>query len=117
MSWSPQVLKLYSVDEGYKEKIVKLFYLTYSIFILVAGLFCIFLNDIIKITMPSKFWEIHAATLILSIGVVGMFLHQMAALGLSFEKKSKIIAKGWVITTCLNVVLNFIFIPNDNITK
>ena len=111
MSWSPQVLKLYSVDEGYKEKIVKLFYLTYSIFILVAGLFCIFLNDIIKITMPSKFWEIHAATLILSIGVVGMFLHQMAALGLSFEKKSKIIAKGWVITTCLNVVLNFIFIP------
>jgi O-antigen/teichoic acid export membrane protein len=111
MSWAPQVLKLYSVDADYKEKIVKLFYLTFSIFIFVAGVFCIFLNEIIKIAMPSTFWEIHVASMILSIGVVGLFLHQMAALGLSLEKKSKIIARGWIITTCLNVLLNVIFIP------
>ena len=111
MAWTPYVMRLYGEDPRYKEKIVNAFNIALLLIVLASTAICFFAKEIITFALPEDYWSSSNTAIILALSVIGLFSHQFTALGISFEKKTRLIALGWVATTAINIPINFIAIP------
>ncbi len=111
LTWAPYVFKLFAEDVKYKITISETFNLFFCLIYLVSILVSIYAKNLLQILTPSSYWEAGASTSILTIVALISFTHQYFALGISLEKQTKYISKGWTLTLFLNIILNFILIP------
>lgn len=111
MAWAPIVFKLFGEDSEYRLKIVRIFDVLFFCFTVTGAFICMFSHELLCLLTPPAYWEAANPAVMLTMSVVFAMTQQVTALGISFEKKSRLISFGWGGIAILNVALNMIFIP------
>lgn len=111
MSWAPYALRLFQEDPQYKEKIVRIFNAAFAAMALFTLFIVIFAKEVVGIAMPSDYAPAALSASILAMGIIALFTQQMSALGISLEKRTGLISKGWIAALLVNIILNIIAIP------
>jgi len=112
-AWSPQVMKMYFSARKIFHQFVPRFFIYYLIFFfLLAALITIFGPEILKVLTTPKFYS--AATVIgpLSLAMVFAATNQVTSLGINLARQTKYFAFYTGLAALLNIILNFLLIPN-----
>ena len=81
-------------------------------FLLVGCLFaCLFSKPIIAYFLNPSFLATHTLIPILCLAIVFQMIHRLYGQVIKFHKKTKIFTIGAIGSSCLNILLNLIFIP------
>lgn len=110
-AWSPLSIKIYQEDENYREIYSKLLSIwMYFLTIIGIGL-GLFAQELLIVTTPQEYWPAATVIAILAIGMVMLGTTQITVIGISLEKKTHLLSYATWITAGVNVLLNYLLIP------
>jgi len=112
-AWSPVAIKIRTEDPlGYRQTYANVLVLLLYVMLLVGGGLALFSGELIYLIMPDDYADSAFPLVILSFGVIIQAVQQVAAIGISIEKKTALFARLAWFTAVINFLLNFAFIPN-----
>jgi O-antigen/teichoic acid export membrane protein len=111
-AWSPMAIKLMNEEkETYKIEFIKFFNIFSWVLVLAGVTLCLFAKEFYVYTSPEEYWEAADATVWVVFGLVISGTTQLTAIGVSISKKTTILSKIAWITAIINLILNYILIP------
>jgi len=111
-AWSPVAIKIRTDDPaGYRQTYANVLLLLLFVMVVVGGGIALFSGELMYLIMPDSYTESAMPLTILSFGVVVQAIQQIAAIGISIEKKTSVFARLAWFTAVINLILNFILIP------
>ncbi len=110
-AWSPHAYKLYQDNPDYKKIFATVLDQWFYILIIVGSMLSLFSIDILRLLTPETYWGAANALGIVVMGIVVYGTTQITMVGMSLEKKTRLIAIGSWIVTLLNISLNLLLIP------
>lgn len=111
MAWSPFAIRLYADDPDYRQTYGKILSSWLFALALIGGGITLFSSEILHLLTPAEYWGAADFVGLLMVGAVFAGTTQITALGISLEKKTKLIFHASWMAASLNVILNFLLIP------
>ena len=110
-AWSPMAIKLAADDSNYRATYSRVLSTWFFLLTLLGGALALFSAEVVRLVTPSDYWAAAPALAILAAGVVLSGTTQITVVGISLERKTKLIARASWITAALNFALNLALIP------
>jgi O-antigen/teichoic acid export membrane protein len=111
-AWSPVAIKIRTDHpENYRTIYAEVLLLLFFVMLVVGGGLCLFSGELIFLLMPKEYAASALPLTILCFGIVLQSTQQVTAIGISLEKKTFLFARLAWATAFINLVLNWLFIP------
>jgi O-antigen/teichoic acid export membrane protein len=110
-AWSPYAIKLMREDKSYRYVYSRIFSLWFFILAILGLIVTLFSQELLIMLTPEDYWPAADVLVVVVLGMVLFGTTQITALGISIEKKTKLLSHGAWITAIVNFVLNLLFIP------
>ena len=110
-AWIPTAMRMANENPDYRRIIAMVFSGWFFAIALMALGIALFAEEILMLLTPQSYWPAAPA---LAVGAAGLALlgtTQVTMLGISFEKRTNLIATGAWLTAAVNVGLNLLWIP------
>lgn len=110
-AWSPFAMKTYADRLDYKVVFSRILsYLFFGLSLIGAGL-TIFAKELLRLLTPEPYWPAATITGFLAMGMVLQGTTQITALGISLERRTRLLSAAAWLTAVVNFVLNYLLIP------
>ena len=110
-AWAPTVLKMHRDDAGYRQSISKIFSAWFALLTLIGAVLSLFSRELIVLLTPKDYWEAAPVMAVVVMGLVLSGTTQITALGIAFEKQTRLLAVGAWLAAVVNFALNLFLIP------
>lgn len=112
-AWSPVAIKIRTDDPaGYRQTYANVLVLLLYVMLLVGGGIALFSGELMYLIMPDDYVASAFPLVIMCFGVIIQAVQQVAAVGISIEKKTVLFARLAWVAAMVNFLLNFAMIPN-----
>lgn len=112
-AWSPVAIKIRADHpETYREIYGQVLLLLFFVMLVVGGGLALFSGELMSMIMPVEYLPSAMPLAILCFGIILQATQQVTAIGISIEKKTYIFARLAWVAAVVNLVGNWILIPN-----
>jgi len=112
-AWSPVAIKIRTDHpEKYRQIYGQVLLLLVFVMLTVGGGVALFAGEIVYLIMPREYLPSALPLAILSFGILLQATQQVTAVGISLERKTYLFARLAWITALVNLVANWLLIPN-----
>lgn len=111
-AWSPFAIKLMRDDKNYRQTYSGIFSIWFFLLAIIGCAIALFADEFLMLLTPREYWPASTTMGVVAMGVVLLGTTQVTALGISLEKKTKLLMHGAWLTALANFLLNVALIPS-----
>jgi O-antigen/teichoic acid export membrane protein len=112
LAWSPFAIKLMRDDKNYRQAYSGIFSIWFFLLAIIGCAIALFADEFLMLLTPREYWPASTTMGVVAMGVVLFGTTQVTALGISLEKKTKLLMYGAWLTALVNFLLNVALIPS-----
>jgi O-antigen/teichoic acid export membrane protein len=111
-AWAPHAIKMQSeYPQKYRKMYTDILLILVFVMLIVGGGIALFAGEMIRAIMPIEYSASSLPLAILCFGIIMQSTQQITAIGISLEKKTKILARLAWFAAVINLIFNFLLIP------
>ena len=111
-AWSPYAVKLMRDDKNYRVTYSSVLSALFFILAIIGCAMALFADELLVFLTPVEYWPAARVIGLVAMGLVFFGTTQITALGISLEKKTRILSYGAWLAALVNFLLNIALIPN-----
>ena len=111
LAWSPFAIKLMRDDKNYRQTYSGIFSIWFFMLAIIGCAIALFADEFLMLLTPREYWPASTMMGVVAMGVVLFGTTQVTVLGISLEKKTKLLTYGAWLAALVNFMLNLVLIP------
>ena len=110
-AWSPYAIKLLRDDKNYRQTYSGVLSVWYFLLAILGCAIALFADELLILLTPREYWPAARTLGFIAMGLVLFGTTQVTALGISLEKKTRLLTYGACLAAVINFLLNVVLIP------